>query len=120
MDEIAESVYTSRVDATQLRAKYRALAPVLNERARRLWAATEARAAGRGGITLVSRATKISYSTIVRGLNELKSGEDAESGRIRRRGAGRKKSLEKDPRLLVDLEALVEPTGGGVAVRSRI
>jgi hypothetical protein len=101
------------VDAGQLRAKYRALAPVLNERARRIWAATEARAAGRGGITLVSRATKISYSTIVRGLNELKSGEDAEFGRIRRRGAGRKKALEKDPRLLADLEALVEPTASG-------
>ena len=101
------------MDAGQLRAKYRALAPVLNERARRIWAATEARAAGRGGITLVSRATKISYSTIVRGLNELKSGEDAESGRVRRRGAGRKSALEKDPQLLADLEALVEPTASG-------
>ena len=106
-------MYAVRVDAGQLRAKYRALAPVLNERARRIWAATEARAAGRGGITLVSRATKISYSTIVRGLHELKSGEDAESGRVRRRGAGRKKALEKDPRLLADLEALVEPTASG-------
>ena len=86
---------------------------MLNERARRIWAATEARAAGRGGITLVSRATKISYSTIVRGLNELKSGEDAESGRVRRRGAGRKSALEKDPQLLADLEALVEPTASG-------
>jgi hypothetical protein len=101
------------VDAGELRAKYRALAPVLNERARRIWAATEARAAGRGGITLVSRATKISYSTIVRGLHELESGEDAESGRVRRRGAGRKKALEKDPQLLADLEALVEPTASG-------
>ena len=101
------------MDAGQLRAKYRALAPVLNERARRIWAATEARAAGRGGITLVSRATQISYSTIVRGLHELKSGEDAESGRVRRPGAGRKKALEKDPRLLADLEALVEPTASG-------
>jgi len=101
------------VDAGQLRAKYEALAPVLNERARRRWAATEASAAGRGGIAFVFRATKISYSRIVRGLNELKSGEDTESGRVRRRGAGRKKALEKDPRLLGDLEALVEPTVSG-------
>ena len=101
------------MDAKRLKAKYKALAPVLNERARRIWAATEAREAGRGGITLVSRATKISYSTIVRGLHELTSGEEAESGRVRRRGAGRKRALEKDPHLLADLEALVEPTASG-------
>lgn len=53
------------------RAKYKALAPALTERARRLWAATEARAAGRGGITVVARATGIGYSTIRRGLQEL-------------------------------------------------
>lgn len=97
----------------RLKAKYKALAPALNERARRIWAATEAREAGRGGITFVSRATKISYSTIVRGLQELKSGEIAEPGRVRRPGAGRKKLLQKDPTLLTDLEGLVEPTASG-------
>jgi transposase len=86
---------------------------VLNERARRIWAATEARAAGRGGITLVARATNISYSTIVRGLHELKSGEVAASGRVRRHGAGRKSALEKDPQLLAELEDLVEPSASG-------
>jgi len=101
------------VDSRGLKAKYRALAPALNERGRRIWAATEARELGRGGITLVCRATKISYSTIVRGLHELKSGESAEGGRVRRRGGGRKRSLEKDPSLLDDLEALVEPTASG-------
>ena len=97
----------------RLKAKYNALAPALNERARRIWAATEAREAGRGGIIFVSRATKISYSTIVRGLQELKSGEIAEPGRVRRPGAGRKKLLQKDPTLLTDLEGLVEPTASG-------
>jgi hypothetical protein len=101
------------VNLKRLKAKYKALAPALNERARRIWAATEAREAGRGGITFVSRATKISYSTIVRGLQELKSGEIAEPGRVRRPGAGRKKLLQKDPTLLTDLEGLVEPTASG-------
>ena len=55
----------------------------------------------------------ISYSTIVRGLHELKSGASAEPGRVRRPGGGRKSSLEKDPNLLRDLEALVEPTSSG-------
>ncbi len=65
------------VDETGLRARYESLAPELNERARRIWAATEAREIARGGIALVSRATKISHFTIVRSLHELKAGESA-------------------------------------------
>lgn len=101
------------MDEKGLRAKYKSLAPELNERARRIWAATEAREIGRGGIALVSRATKISYSTIVRGLHELKAGESAGRGRVRRFGGGRKSLLVTDPSLLSDLEALVEPTASG-------
>jgi hypothetical protein len=89
------------------------LAPALTERARRIWAATEARAAGRGGITGVARATGIAYSTIVRGLTELATGSGAAAGRIRRPGGGRKRTWEKDPTLLADLEGLVEPTAAG-------
>lgn len=47
------------MDVKQCRAKYKALAPALTERARRIWAATEARAAGRGGISGVARGTGI-------------------------------------------------------------
>ena len=101
------------MDVGLLRAKFESLAPVLNERARRIWAATEARAAGYGGITWVSRATGISYSTIVRGIKELESGQTTQPGRIRRTGGGRKKNLQKDPTLLADLEGLVEPTASG-------
>jgi hypothetical protein len=85
----------------------------LTERARRLWAATEARAAGRGGITLVARATGIAYSTIARGLKELAARAPAAPGRVRRPGGGRKRTLDKDPTLLTDLEGLVEPTASG-------
>ncbi len=96
-----------------LRTKYRALAPALNERSRRMWAAAEAEAAGYGGITLVCRATGISYSTVLRGLKELRSGEVAEPGRVRNPGAGRRTTVSKDPTLMVDLEGLVEPTARG-------
>ena len=101
------------MDLGILRAKYKALAGELDERGRRIWAATEAKAVGRGGIALVSRATGISISTIARGLKELEAGETAGPGRIRRLGAGRRPLLESDPTLLVDLEGLVELTGCG-------
>jgi hypothetical protein len=78
-----------------------------------MWAGTEARAAGRGGITGVVRATGIAYSTIQRGLKELEAKVRLAPGRIRRPGGGRKKTLTKDPTLLADLEGLVEPTASG-------
>jgi Rhodopirellula transposase DDE domain len=89
------------------------LEPVLTERSRRLWAATEARALGRGGIALVERATGVSRSTISRGMGELEFGALLEAGRTRRPGGGRKRATEKDGKLLIDLEALVEPTASG-------
>jgi hypothetical protein len=101
------------VDVKLCRAKYKALAPALTERSRRIWAATEARAAGRGGITGVARATGIAYATIQRGLKELRSSVSVAPQRIRRPGGGRKNTLEKDPTLLTDLEGLVEPTASG-------
>jgi hypothetical protein len=101
------------VDVKLCRAKYRALAPALTERSRRIWAATEARAAGRGGITGVARATGIAYATIQRGLHELTAKRPLPPGRIRRPGGGRKKTRDKDPTLLADLEGLVEPTASG-------
>ena len=95
------------------RAKYKTLGPVLTERARRLWAATEARAAGRGGITGVARATGMALSTIRRGLREVATGDRLPPGRSRRPGGGRKRTRDKDPTLWRDLEGLVEPTASG-------
>jgi len=97
-----------------LRLKYSALAPVLNERSRRVWAATEARAIGHGGIALVERATGISRSTIQRGSQELEaSGMALPPDRSRRAGAGRKRATTTDETLLDDLDGLVEPTAAG-------
>ena len=87
------------------------MAPFLDERGRRLVAAAEAFAAGYGGITAVAAATGLAPSTIGRGLKEL--AQDEPSARVRWPGGGRKSTISKDPSLLDDLEALVEPTTRG-------
>ena len=95
-------------DEVVIGAKFRALAGELNERQRRLWAAAEARAAGRGGIAATARATGMAVDTIRKGIGELEAGESIGAGRVRKPGAGRKPLSEIDPTLLVDLERLVE------------
>jgi len=101
------------MDIGTLQAKYTALAPALTERSRRLWAATEARALGHGGITLVELATGISRSTVQRGVRELESQQTLAPARTRKPGGGRKRAVDKDAELVTDLEALVEPTAAG-------
>jgi hypothetical protein len=104
-------------DVARLRTKYEMLRGVLNERTRRLWAATEADAIGFGGISRVVEATGLSWPTVVKGLAELT--EQRESGtalppdRIRRPGGGDRQLRDKDPTLLPDLDALVEPATRG-------
>src|SRR4030095_6363122 len=105
--------YGARADLATLQAKHAALSPVLTERSRRIWAATEAQAIGYGGITHVARATGIAASTIQRGLRELASGEPLAGTRTRKAGGGRKRAIDRDPTLLRDLEAVVEPTPPG-------
>ena len=101
-----------------IRDKFVVLKPLLDERTRRLWAALEARAGGRGGITRVAEATGLSQSTIRAGLRELDASstpddEKKTRTRLRRQGAGRKPLMEHDPRLLEALEALVDPVTRG-------
>ena len=92
--------------------KFALLSPVLDERQRRLWMAVEAREAGRGGITMVARATGAARSTVTRGVDELESGA-TDSGRIRRSGAGRKRAEAVDVELVAALERVVDPDSRG-------
>jgi hypothetical protein len=101
------------VDEVAIGEKFRALAGELNERQRRLWAASEARAAGRGGIAATARATGISVPTIRKGIAELESGERLDAGRVRRPGGGRRALTDTDPTLLTDLERLVSESSRG-------
>ena len=89
------------------------LLPVMTERSRRIWAATEAQALGRGGIAAVSRATEIDRNTIAKRLMELESPETLAPERIRRAGGGRKRSSVVDPSLIEDLERLIDPQTRG-------
>ena len=93
--------------------KFEMLKPSLNERQRRLWAAAEAMALGRGGITIVASATGMSRNTIAIGVKELESGERLEKNQVRRGGGGRKKLTQTHPGLLEALDKLVEPSAKG-------
>ena len=96
------------VDEVAIGERFRALAGELDERQRRLWAAAEARSAGRGGIAATARATGMAVDTIRKGIRELESGSSPGPGRVRRPGAGRKPATAVDPRLAGDLERLVD------------
>jgi hypothetical protein len=85
----------------------------MDERMRRLWLGSEARAIGRGGIRLVAEATGASRPTVSKGAAELDAGVEPAPGRARRPGGGRKKATARDPGLLAALLALVEPTSRG-------
>ena len=97
--------------------KYESLQRELNERTRRLWAATEAVALGHGGVAAVARATGLAESTIRIGKRELEqqAKDTTEQGehRIRHPGGGRKRLIEQNPGLLSALDRLVEPTARG-------
>ncbi len=121
------------MDQTELiEAKYRALAPRLDEATLRLWAAAEARSLGRGGVTVVAKAAGLSRTTVYAGLTEIEAAAKARPSkgkhrskaavqppvgiahqRIRAPGGGRKKLVDTDTSLLADLDALVEPTSRG-------
>ena len=96
-----------------IRAKYRALLPTFSERMRRLWAGTEARVLGHGGIAVVARATGLARNTVVRGLKELDQDSPLDPARVRCSGAGRKRKALLNPSLKDALERLVEPVTRG-------
>lgn len=88
--------------------KYTAIAADLDERARRRWAAAEARSLGWGGIVAVEAATGISERTIRRGIRELDDPNAAATNRQRQVGAGRKARETEQPNLMAQLRKLVD------------
>jgi len=92
--------------------KYSAISTLLDERGRRFWAATESRAIGYGGDSIVSAATGLARQTIRKGRNEIKNGIDL-NGRIRREGGGRNTLCKIQPGLDDALENLVDPVTRG-------
>ena len=99
-------------DARTLRRKFSDLWPLLDERNRRLMAASEARALGYGGVSRIHRVCGLSRKAIATGMREIAEGTPM-PGRIRRAGAGRKRITVGDPTLLAALERLIEPDTRG-------
>lgn len=97
---------------TVLAEKLVAILPHLNERQRRLLLDTEARSLGRGAINRASRASGVSRPTITKAVRDLEE-PTGSPGRVRRAGAGRKSLRDRDPVLMDELEALIEPESRG-------
>ena len=104
------------IDSAAIRIRWETFGSKLDERGRRLFAAAEVRAAGRGGLALVSKITGLARSTINRGEDDLDSAPWP-SGRIRREGGGRRALGDKDPGLRQALRRLVDPDTFGDPMR---
>lgn len=96
----------------KLRREFAVLSPHLNEKAARLWAASKSQEYGRGGISLISAAIGLSRTTIYVGLSEIEDGSSADVT-IRSAGGGRKSIIKVYPRILIDLESLIDPVTRG-------
>jgi hypothetical protein len=109
------------VDESAIAERWESMRGCLDERQRRLWAASEARSDGRGGLAAVCRVTGMAQTTVRRGLRDLDAGEEWEPGRVRKRGAGRPSVTESDPGVQKALDGLLEPVTigdpGRVSVR---
>jgi transposase len=99
--------------ADAIRTRFEKLAPFLDERMRRLVAASESLTIGFGGTSEVSRQTGVSRRAIIQGIKELDEALGVRVGRVRRAGGGRKKTVDKDASLKTDLERLVDPVTRG-------
>ena len=107
---------SNMVEAIQ--RKYHALRAELDERTRRLWAASEAMELGHGGGAAVAKATGLAESTIRCGRRELgqarvSAARRAVARRVRQPGGGRKAVAEQDPALVTVVEGLVDPVTRG-------
>jgi len=109
----------SKIEA-EIGSKYSSMAISLTEAGKRRWAAIEARFLGRGGVSMVSRATGMSRGTIYAGIAALDDPARLElemSGRSRQAGGGRKALAESDSGLMAALDRLVDPATRGDPMR---
>src|SRR6266446_3834242 len=104
------------IDTRAIRLRWKADGSKRDERGKRVFAASEARAAGWGGVASVAEITGLARSRIIRGLKDL-DGPALEPGRVRRAGGGRPAVTATDSTLLGDLTRLVEPATMGDPMR---
>jgi len=103
------------IDEKSITTRFKTIEPYLDERMRRLFAANEALSIGYGGVSILSRITGINRNTIMSGCDELNniSIENINLNKLRKDGGGRKLEIDKDKKLVEDLESLVEPATRG-------
>lgn len=94
---------------SQVERRYKVMCAYLSERGKRIWAASEALTIGRGGNTIVNKATGISRVTINKGRKEVESGVITNYSRIREKGGGRKRLTDKHPDIIKDLDIMIDP-----------
>src|SRR5882757_4637588 len=104
------------IDTRAIRLRWEADGSKRDERGKRLFAASEARAAGWGGVGAVAAITGLARSRIIRGLKDL-AGPALAPGRVRRAGGGRHTVTATDSMLLGNLKRLVEPATMGDPMR---
>jgi len=100
-------------DVSHITKRFELLEPILGERGVRMLVAAEAECIGRGGVTLVAEATGVSRRRIAEGIKELRQEERLDKGQTRRKGGGRKRTIEQDAALERDLELLLDPCTRG-------
>jgi len=95
----------------QTENRIKTMLPLLNERQRRLFLATEAEAIGYGGVSQVSKASGVSRVTITQGIKELKSEDvyEMDNERSRKGSGGRKKVTEIYPNIHDEIEEIIKP-----------
>src|SRR6266699_1586954 len=105
---VSAATLLSMGSLAELTEKFHSVWPLLDERTRRIMAASEAMALGYGGVSLVRRACGLSRKAIAKGIREIEEGDPPLEGRIRRPGSGRKLITVSDPRLIETLEDMID------------
>ena len=104
----------SKQEEENISNRYTAIKPFLyNEQQKRIFAASEARVIGYGGISILSRITGIDREAIAKGLKEIENSGDIDKARVRTAGGGRKRLEEIDPQVKEDLEKLMDSSTCG-------
>jgi len=106
--------FTLYMESHLIKKRFEALEPFLDERLRRIFTAAEALAIGYGGVSIVARETGVSRRAIALGCQELEDLNNVDEKRIRKKGGGRKRAVDRDPNLQKHLESLMEPVMRGV------
>ena len=100
-------------ERSKLKQKFRTVWSLLDERTRRIMAASEALSVGYGGVSAVHRACGLSRKAIAQGIREIHEKSVPLEGRIRRPGAGRKSITVSDPSLVKALEEMIDDQSRG-------